>query len=161
MSAREAMHLTDEQLDDYADGVMPDAEHASADSHLAACERCRRAVGDTREVLAWATQERAVATAPVELWPLVASQTIHLSEVRRAVIRSMRGVLLVGAIVLVAATAFVTWKVARWTARPDARPSRVETPLRRGGVHAGHPQIPTAPTPPRPPTPPTPPELPP
>src|SRR5829696_9593817 len=155
MSAREQMHLTDEQLDDYTDGVMGAAERASTEAHLATCERCRRAVGDTREVLAWATQERAVATAPVELWPLVASQTIHLAEVRRAVIRSMRGVLVVGAIVLVAATAFVTWKVARWTtARSEPAPSPVETPLRRGGVHAGHPQIPTAPAPPRPPTPP-------
>ena len=161
MSGREQMHLTDEQLDDYTDGAMGDAERASAEAHLATCERCRRAVGDTRELLAWATQERAAATAPPELWPLVASQTIHLPEVRRAVIRSMRGVLVVGVIVLVAATAFISWKVARWSARADAAPSRVETPLRRGGVHAGHPRIPTPPTAPRPPTPPTPPELPP
>lgn len=161
MSAREAMHLTDEQLDDYTDGVMGDAERTNAEAHLAACERCRRAVGDTREVLAWATQERAAAPVPAELWPLVASQTIHLAEMRRAVIRSMRGVLLVGAIVLAAATAFVTWKLARWTTRSDAAPSRVETPLRRGGTHAGHPEIREPPTAPTPPTPPTPPELPP
>ena len=35
MSAREEMHLTDAQLDDYADAVMGDAERASAEAHLA------------------------------------------------------------------------------------------------------------------------------
>ena len=153
MSAREEMHLTEEQIDDYADGVMNEAERASAEAHLASCERCRRAVGGTRELLGWAVRERDAVTAPAELWPLVAAQTIHLAGVRRAVMRSMRGVLAIGAIVLVAATAVVTWRVARWTMRPDATPTRVEAPTRRGGMHAGHSTAPVAPTPPIPPRP--------
>jgi predicted anti-sigma-YlaC factor YlaD len=158
MSARDSMHLSEEQLDDYVDGAMRTTERASAQRHLDECERCRRAIGDTREVLAWATREQASVTAPAELWPLVASSTIHLAEVRRAVLRSMRGLLMAGAITIAAATAVVTWKVARWTA-----PSRVApapTPGVGGpGRHAGHPVVPTppsAPTPPRAPTPPVP-----
>ena len=151
MSARETMHLTDEQLDDYTDGVMNDVERAVVERHLALCERCRRGVSDTREVLAWATRERENVRAPGELWPLVASSTIHLAEVRRAVIRSMRGLLITGAIVLTAATAVVTWKVARWTDAPRAADSPPRSNRHRGGAH------PIAPIPPRPPAPPTPP----
>jgi hypothetical protein len=60
----------------------------------------------------------------------------------------MRGVLIAGAIALVAATAVVTWKLARWTA-PRAVPVTT-APVRAGGPgrhagHAGHPTIPEAP----------------
>ena len=153
MSARESVHLGEQQLDDYADGVLSDAERAIAERHLAACNACRRAVEETRAVLAWATEERAAVRAPAELWPLVASRTIHLAEVRRAVLRSMRGLLLVGAIVLVAATALITWKVARWSAGRDVAPS-VERPVSAGA--GGHVVPPTPPVPPEPPEPPRP-----
>lgn len=142
MSARERVHLTDEQLDDYADAVMGAAERASADAHLASCERCRHALDDTRALLATATRERAAITAPAELWPLVASSTIHFAAMRRAVLRSMRGALIAGAIAVAAATAVVTWKVARWTA-PRVEPARVGVP--GPGRHAGHPVAPAAP----------------
>ena len=147
MSARDAVHLTDEQLDDYADGVMDAAARASVEAHLATCARCRDSVDATRALLVTATRERAAVTAPPELWPLVASSTIHLAAVRRQVLASMRGVLITGAIVLVAATAVITWKVARWTA-----PRNVPvTPVRTGGpgIHAGHAGHPTVPVPPR------------
>src|SRR6188472_4789424 len=107
------MHLTDEQLDDYVDGAMSDEQRVSAEAHLAGCERCRRAVGDTRELIAIAQRQRVSIAAPAELWPLVASSTIHLAAMRRQVLASLRGVLIAGAIALVAATAIVTWKVAR------------------------------------------------
>ncbi len=157
MSTRDSLHLTDEQLDDYADGVMAAGALASAEAHLSACARCRRAVIDTRELLAWATHERATVAAPAELWPLVASSTIHLAEVRRAVLRSMRGLLVAGALTIAAATAAVTWKLARWTSPERTTPARV-APARTErsggggpGRHAGHPVVvPTAPVPPRP-----------
>jgi predicted anti-sigma-YlaC factor YlaD len=154
VSARESVHLGEQQLDDYADGVLGHAERAIAERHLAACDTCRRAVDETRAVLAWATGERAAVRAPAELWPLVASRTIHLAEVRRAVLRSMRGLLLVGAIVLVAATALVTWKVARWSVGRDVAPS-VE-PRATGGAR-GHVVPPTPPVPPEAPVAPRPP----
>ena len=153
MSTRASVHLGEQQLDDYADGVLAGAERAIAERHLAACDTCRRAADETRAVLAWATGERAAVRAPAELWPLVASRTIHLAEVRRAVLRSMRGLLLVGAIVLVAATALVTWKVARWTAGRDLAPSMERRAPGGAGAHAGHPTPPVPPEPPEPPRP--------
>jgi len=149
MSARDDVHLTDVQLDDYADGEMDGAARASADAHLAACARCRYAVEETHALLATATRERAAVAAPPELWQLVASSTIHLAAMRRQVLASMRGVLLAGAIALVAATAVVTWKVARWTAARDV--PAPTAPVTRGGPgrHAGHPTPPRPPTPPR------------
>jgi len=160
MSARDDVHLTDVQLDDYADGEMDGAARASADAHLAACARCRYAVEETHALLATATRERAAVAAPPELWQLVASSTIHLAAMRRQVLASMRGVLLAGAIALVAATAVVTWKVARWTAPRDV--PAPTAPVRAGGPgrHAGHPTIPRPPTPPQRPQPPRPPDAP-
>jgi anti-sigma factor RsiW len=142
-------HLTDAQIDDYADGALDAAARSVADRHLASCARCRVAVDETRAVLAWSTRERAAVAAPPDLWPLVAASTVHVALVRRRVLASMRGVLVVAALALTAATAVVTWKVARWTAAPRevARPSS-------GAVHGRHP---TAPVPPRPPEPPKPP----
>ena len=155
MSARETLHLTDDQLDDYVDGAMSDAQRATAEGHLASCERCRHAIDATRALLATATRERAVISAPPELWPLVASSTIHLAAVRRQVLASMRGLLLGAAILLVGATAVITWKIARWTAEPGAAaPSPVApragaaTPDAGHAAHAGHPIVPHPPIPP-------------
>jgi predicted anti-sigma-YlaC factor YlaD len=149
MSVRDDVHLTDEQLDDYADGLMDGAARSGVDAHLAACARCRSALDETRGLLANATRERAAVAAPSELWPLVASSTIHLAAVRRQVLASMRGVLLAVAIALVAATAVITWKVARWTGARDDSAARA--PARTGGPgrHAGHPTPPRAPDAPR------------
>lgn len=154
MSARDDVHLTDAQLDDYADGEMDGAARASADAHLATCARCRYALEETRALLVTATRERAAVTAPAELWPLVASSTIHLAAMRRQVLASMRGVLLAAAIALVAATAVVTWKVARWTAARDVPARTIPVRVDGPGRHAGHPTAPRAPDAPRPPRPP-------
>jgi predicted anti-sigma-YlaC factor YlaD len=154
MSARETLHLTDEQLDDYVDGAMSDAGRSSADAHLASCERCRNAIDATRALLLTANRERAAIAAPPELWPLVASSTIHLATVRRQVLASMRGMLIAGALALVAATAMSTWQVARWTAEPTPVAPRATSP-RSGAAspghagHAGHPIVPEAPIPPK------------
>ena len=153
MSARETMHLTDEQLDDYVDGAMADTQRANAEAHLAVCERCRRALGDTRELLALAERTRVPVAAPPELWPLVASSTIHLAALRRQVLASMRGMLIGGAVVLVAATAVITWKLARWTSEPRAVAPSVVAPSAGHAGHAGHPSggHPIPPIPPIPP----------
>jgi anti-sigma factor RsiW len=156
MSMRETPHLTDEQLDDYVDGTLSETERALAESHIASCERCRRAVGDTRELIATAQQQRASVAAPSELWPLVASSTIHLAAVRRQVLRSMRGLLVTGALAIAAATAVITWQVARWTSEPRAMAPSSAAP-RAGRIrspgHAGHPVVPKPPIPPSPPDP--------
>jgi anti-sigma factor RsiW len=157
MSSRDAPHLTDEQLDDYVDGALSETERALAEAHLDGCERCRRAVGDTRELIATAQRQRLPVAAPTELWPLVASSTIHLAAVRRQVLLSMRGLLVTGAIAIAAATAVITWQVARWTAEPRAaapstvspRAGRTQSPGHAG--HAGYPVVPQPPVPPAPP----------
>jgi predicted anti-sigma-YlaC factor YlaD len=127
----EELHLTDAEVDDYAEGALESAARASVERHLASCARCRSVVEKTHAVVVWARRDRAIVTAPAELWPLVASSTIHLAAVRRQVIASMRGLLLAGAIALVAATAMVTWKVARWTSGPRV----VAPPLGGEGRH--------------------------
>ena len=144
MSAREDVHLTDAQVNEYVDRVMDEAARAEVERHLASCAGCRGAIEETRAVVTTAQREGASVTAPAELWPIVAASTIHLAAMRRQVIASLRGVLITGAIVLAAATAFVTWKVARWTA-PRAVPTPT-VPARAGGLgpgrhagHAGHP----------------------
>jgi predicted anti-sigma-YlaC factor YlaD len=155
MSAREDVHLTDAQVNEYVDRVMDEAARAEVERHLASCAQCRVAVDETRAVVTTAQREGAAVTAPAELWPMVAASTIHLAAMRRQVIASLRGVLITGAIVLVAATAFVTWKVARWAAAREAPVTTV--PARAGALgpgqhagHAGHPTtIRTAPEPPR------------
>jgi len=155
MSAREHVHLTDAQVSEYVDRVMDEAARAEVEGHLASCASCRGAVEETRTVVTTAQRERASVTAPPELWPMVAASTIHLAAMRRQVLASMRGALIAGAIALVAATAFVTWKVARWTALRATPVST--TPARPGGLgpgqhagHAGHPTtIRTAPEPPQ------------
>jgi len=155
MSAREDVHLTDAQVNEYVDRAMDEAARAEVERHLASCAQCRVAVDETRAVVTTAQREGASVTAPAELWPRVAASTIHLAAMRRQVLASLRGVLITGAIALVAATAVVTWKVARWTAARAAPVST--TPPRPGGLgpgqhagHAGHPTtIRTAPEPPR------------
>jgi predicted anti-sigma-YlaC factor YlaD len=155
MSAREDVHLTDAQVNEYVDSAMDEAARAEVERHLASCAQCRVAVDETRAVVTTAQREGAAVTAPAELWPMVAASTIHLAAMRRQVLASLRGVLITGAIALVAATAVVTWKVARWTA-PREAPAPI-VPVRSGGLapgqhagHAGHPTtIRTAPEPPR------------
>ena len=155
MSAREMGHLTDAVASDYVDGVLDPALRGDVERHLASCAPCRGVIDETRAVVTTAQRERVSVTAPAELWPMVAASTIHLAAIRRQVLASLRGVLIVGALVLVGATAVVTWKVARWTAAREAPAPTV--PVRAGGLgpgqhagHAGHPKtIRTAPEPPR------------
>lgn len=90
---------------------------------------------------------RVPVTAPAELWPLVAASTIHLKAVRRRTLRSIRGLLVAAALLLVAATAVLTWNVATWwftSDEPQVRGVRVIGPQRDPGAaghpgHAGHP----------------------
>ena len=158
MSTRDELdaHLTDAVVSDYVDGTLDAPIRADAERHLASCGSCRSAVEKTREVVTTAQRERASVTAPAELWPMVAASTIHLAAMRRQVLASLRGVLIVGAIALVAATAVVTWKVARWS--PSRAVPVTTLPVGAGGPgrhadHAGHPSAPPAPRAPEAPRP--------
>lgn len=144
-------HLDETQLSEYLDGRLARADLADAERHLAACEQCRREVIETRAIIGRSRQARADVQAPDELWPVVAASTIHLGAVRRQTLRGMRGMLIAGALVLVAGTAFVTWKLA-YRAIGNAS---VRAPA--GGVHQPHrTHAPPVVPPPRPPKPPKP-----
>ena len=120
MSEEKTLHLTDAHVSDYADGLVDVAATSEIERHLASCARCRAELEETHTVVAMAQRMRTGVKAPSELWPLVAASTIHLAAVRRQALASLRGVLIIGALALVAATAFVTWNVARWTRPPHA-----------------------------------------
>ena len=144
MSAREPLHLTDEQIDHYADAVMGDAERASADAHLASCDplppRARRA----RARYSPRRRGRAAIAVPADLWPLVASSTIHLAAVRRAVLRLDARVC--------SSPGRSRWPRRRRWSRGRSRGGlrrRASSPPRApragtGPEHAGHPVAPTA-----------------
>ena len=156
MTERMDSHLTDTQLNDCAEGALDLATRAITDQHLASCTRCRTAVDETRAVMSWARNERSRAKAPAELWTLISSSTIHLAAVRRQVMASMRGVLIAGALAIVVATAVITWRVARWTSRPQVvvPPAGAPAPGTHapGGRHptTEAPRPPSAPLAPRP-----------
>lgn len=152
-------HLTDAEISDLADGALDQLTQRRLQDHLAVCERCAGEMRTTRMMKAWSSEQRAAVTAPPELWSLVAASTIHLRAVRRQVLRSMRGVLVLFALVLAVATAALTWTVAQWwftSDEPQVRGVRVIGP----GQHAGHPTTnpgsvaPPAPDPERGPRPP-------
>lgn len=152
-------HLTDAEISDLADGALDQLTQRRLQDHLAVCDRCAGEMRTTRMMKAWSSEQRAAVTAPPELWSLVAASTIHLRAVRRQVVRSMRGALLGFALVLAAATAALTWTVAKWwftSDEPQVRGERVIGP----GQHAGHPttnpgsNAPQAPGPERAPRPP-------
>lgn len=165
MTAGGQVHLTESELSDLADGVLDVPTRTRLQAHLASCERCDAAMGDLRSLGAWAAGQRGGVTAPPELWTLVAASTIHLRTVRKQVLRSMRGPLLVAALALVAATAAVTWRLAHLTrepADPAEPPAAATAPVQRPlgpGQHAGHPTTERSPRrAPAPPAAPIPPE---
>jgi hypothetical protein len=153
MSTHGITHLTEAQLSELVDGTLEEAERASAAWHLDMCEDCRRELAEARALLVLSQQARRALTAPPELWPLVAASTIHAARMRRRVLRSLRPVLLGGALALVLGTAAVTaFVVARLRPSPAATPPRGTPGDTRGvpsGATPGRPAPPpTAPAPP-------------
>jgi len=146
-------HLTDAQLGELADGSLADAERERAVQHAEACARCRTALHETRALLVLAREARGGTPAPPELWPLVAASTMHAARVRRQVLRSMRGVLLVGALALVAATAAVTIFVVRQLQPPTQPPQPTQPSQPPAPRQPPPPSAPPAPSAPRAPAP--------
>lgn len=152
MSAAVTTHLADAELDDLVDGLLDARGRASADAHLAACVACRQRLAATRALLADAARAREAVAAPAELWPLVAAATVHEARLRRQLLRSLRGPLLVGAALLVIATATVTWWLARAVA-PAAGGVAAPAAARATSGAPTPPVAPAAPIPPPPPEP--------
>lgn len=106
-------HLSESELNDLIDGRLAPGEQTRAIRHLADCQRCVEERDALAHVVTISQSARTPLAAPDELWTLVSASTIHERALRRRVLRSMRGVLVVGALALVAATAAVTLWVAR------------------------------------------------
>jgi len=66
-------HLTEERLNGFADGTLPERERREAAAHLADCAECRAGVADVRAVLAWTAALPRSLDPPRDLWPDIAA----------------------------------------------------------------------------------------
>ena len=64
-----ALHLTEDELHDAADGTHPPTEASRAARHLVHCARCRSEVERIRELLALAASLPRSIEPPSDLWP--------------------------------------------------------------------------------------------
>ena len=64
-----ALHLTEDELHDAADGTQPSADTSRAARHLMYCARCRTDVERIRELLALAATLPRSVDPPSDLWP--------------------------------------------------------------------------------------------
>jgi anti-sigma factor RsiW len=64
-----ALHLTEDELHDAADGTQAPAEAGRAARHLTHCARCRTDVDRIRELLALAASLPRAIDPPADLWP--------------------------------------------------------------------------------------------
>lgn len=101
MNAATLLHLTESQVSELADGTLDLRERPVLIAHLGHCIDCRSQVDETRALLAYARTASARITAPSELWPLVASATIHARRgSARLALRATRVLLVVAFAVL-------------------------------------------------------------
>lgn len=110
---RSHAHLSESELNDLIDGRLAPGAHTQAIRHLADCQHCVEERDALARVVTLSQQARTPLAAPDELWSMVSASTIHERALRRRVLRSMRGVLVVGALAIMAATAALTLFVAR------------------------------------------------
>ena len=144
MNTRETIHLTESQVSELADGTLDTRERPVVLSHVEQCGECRGDVEETRALLARAHNARVDVTAPAELWPLVASATMHGDHGRSH--RTMRRIRL---LVVVAAALLAVSLVASLRARLRDRAEHPPPATVRGD--GGPPTAPKAP--PAPPAP--------
>ncbi len=106
MTAPTLLHLTDAQVSELADGTLDSRAQPVLLAHLVSCVGCRTQVAETRALIAWSRGASGGITAPPELWPLVASATIHAPR------RSVRTVLRLTRVLLVVAFAILAVSLA-------------------------------------------------
>jgi anti-sigma factor RsiW len=82
-------HLTEEQVNDFVDGLMTAAVHASLTEHLAACAECRAEIAELSELVGIARADATLVVAPPELEIVVLATTIHERFVRREIARRL------------------------------------------------------------------------
>jgi anti-sigma factor RsiW len=113
-----ALHLTEDELHDAADGTNPPAESSRAARHLMHCARCRTDVERIRDLLALASALPREIEPPTDLWPDIRTRirrTALPSTGRAAGSRSLwnsfvhdRGWLAAAAVLLIVASSVMT-----------------------------------------------------
>lgn len=70
-------HLTDETLNEYVDGGLPEAERQAAAQHLAACPECRLVHESLTDLLRDAAALPTSVEPERDLWPAIADHIAH------------------------------------------------------------------------------------
>lgn len=107
-------HLTYEELNDYADGLVDDVARPGIEAHLAACGDCRASLDEIKDLQLWAQALPREQQAPADVWDNVRAATIDSSlDQRRRVLWGVRYHLAAAAVVLLVAASSVTWYFTR------------------------------------------------
>ena len=108
------LHLSDDRLDDFVDGLLDSATRDVAATHIRECAACSARLDELRTLLTRSAEMRRPVEPPAELWPLVVASTSEWPRVRRQVLRSLNVPLAVAALVLVALSSTMTaWVMTR------------------------------------------------
>lgn len=109
-----ALHLSDDRLDDFVDGLLDSADREAVAAHIRACADCSARLDELRTLLTRSAEMRRPVAPPPELWPLVVASTSEWPRVRRQVLRSLNVPLAVAALILVVlSSAMTAWVMTR------------------------------------------------
>lgn len=129
------MHLTWEQLNDYADGAIAPDARAEAARHLDSCAECRDTVARLRSLLSTAKAVPAAIDPPADAWPAISGKiergkVVTLPYALRPSSYGRPARLAVAAILLVVASSAVTVQVLRRSAaQPNVGPTFTDAAL--------------------------------
>ena len=102
-------HLSKEQLNKYLDGGLSQEEAAQARAHLAGCDACRREMVRLEAFLEKVKSVRREVAPKVDLWPSIRDER---GAQRRRRFTGRRWLWAAAAVLLVAATSTVTWRLS-------------------------------------------------
>lgn len=109
-----SLHLSDDRLDDFVDGLLDTAAREAAAAHIRECADCSARLDELRTLLTRSAEMRRPVEPPAELWPLVVAATSEWPRVRRQVLRSLNVPLAAAALVLVVLSSTMTaWVMTR------------------------------------------------
>ena len=116
----------DRQLDAYLDRTLDAEQRREMDAHLESCPECREMADEMRGVLAAAASLPKSIAPPRNLWPAIALELVPRVKGRpeRRVVWARWVPLAAAAVLLVAVTAVVTFRLSRQAA-PDLAPVAV------------------------------------
>lgn len=109
-----SLHLSDDRLDDFVDGLLDSAAREATAAHIRECADCSARLDELRTLLTRSAEMRRPVEPPAELWPLVVASTSEWPRVRRQVLRSLNVPLAAAALVLVVLSSTMTaWVMTR------------------------------------------------